>query len=287
MNVHKAVIVAAGWGTRFLPATRSVPKEMLPLLDKPLLHYSVAEAVASGITHIIVVTAEGKEAMAEYFKPNPALEAVLEEKGMNGLLEAVRSIPKMAELSYVCQQEKKGLGHAIGMAKEVVGNEPFAVILPDDIIDSEVPALKQLLGTFTRYKGSVVAVEWVPKNEISAYGVVKPRAVSPSVSQVLDLIEKPKPEDAPSDLGIVGRYVLTPEIFTAIEATPPGSGGEIQITDAIKRLLKQQHVYALEFEGVRQDTGTPIGWLKAQLHYAFKDPEMKRELLEYIFRLSQ
>jgi UTP--glucose-1-phosphate uridylyltransferase len=223
--------------------------------------------------------------MAEYFQPNPALEQALEEKGKDELLEVVRSIPKMAEFSFVCQQEKKGLGHAIGTAKEAVGDEPFAVILPDDIIDSEVPALKQLLDTFARYKGSVVAAERVPRNEISAYGVVTPRAVSPSVSQVLDLVEKPEPEDALSELGIVGRYVLTPEIFAAIEATLPGSGGEIQITDGIKRLLKEQHVYALEFQGVRQDTGTPIGWLKAQLHFAFKDPEMRRELKNYISKM--
>ena len=286
MKISKAVIVAGGWGTRFLPVTKSIPKEMLPLLDRPMIHHAVAEAVNSGIRQVVMITARGKQAIADYFADNPELESFLKQKGKEGLYESVRRLSQLADISYVRQEERLGLGHAILMAKDVVGDEPFAVILPDDIIDSRVPALKQLIAVFEQYNSSVLAVEHIVRQDTIKYGVIEPKPVSAGISQVLDLVEKPAPADAPSDLGIVGRYILTPQIFDAIEATAPGRGGEIQITDALKLLLKQQAIYALEFDGIRHDTGTPLGWLKAQLAFALKDPRLGPEHRDYLRRIS-
>ncbi len=286
MKISKAVIVAGGWGTRFLPVTKSIPKEMLPLLDRPMIHHAVVEAVNSGIRQVVMITAKGKQAIADYFADNPELESFLKQKGKEGLYESVRRLSQLADISYVRQEERLGLGHAILMAKDVVGDEPFAVLLPDDIIDSRVPALKQLIAVFEQYNSSVLAVEHIVRQDTIKYGVIEPKPVSAGISQVLDLVEKPAPADAPSDLGIVGRYILTPQIFKAIEATAPGRGGEIQITDALKLLLKQQAIYALEFDGIRHDTGTPLGWLKAQLAFALKDPRLGPELKEYLQRIS-
>jgi UTP--glucose-1-phosphate uridylyltransferase len=257
MRVSKAVIVAAGWGTRFLPATKAQPKEMLPLLDKPLIQYTVEEAAGSGIEQVVIVTAPGKRSIDDHFSPAPGLEAFLEKSGKTALLAGVRRLTALAAITYVIQQQRLGLGHAVLQARDAIGDEPFAVLLPDDIVDSRAPVLSQMLNVFSRYKASVLAVEQINRRDSSKYGVIKPEKLAAGVYQVRGLVEKPPPEDAPSRLGIVGRYILMPGIFDAIEATPPGKGGEIQLTDAIKLLMAKQPVYACEFEGVRYDTGTP------------------------------
>ena len=282
MRVRKAVITAAGRGTRFLPVTRSVPKEMIPLVDKPLIHYAVAEAVASGIREIIFITANGKHAIEDYFKRNPELEDFLESKGDLELLAEMRALPDMADFFYVMQEEPLGLGHAVLTAREMVGDEPFAVILPDDIIIDSVPALKQMLAVYQEYGASVIAVEKIAPQDSVKYGVIKPETVSPRTHRIKGLVEKPLPAEAPSNLGVVGRYILTPEIFDAIEATPPGMIKEIQLTDALQRLLARQPIYALEFEGTRYDTGTPMGLLEANVALALKTPALAQELRDYL-----
>ena len=282
MSVRKAVITAAGRGTRFLPVTRSVPKEMIPLVDKPLIHYAVAEAVASGIREIIFITANGKHAIEDYFKRNPELEDFLESKGDLELLAEMRALPDMADFFYVMQEEPLGLGHAVLTAREMVGDEPFAVILPDDIISDSVPALKQMLAVYQEYGASVIAVEKIAPQDSVKYGVIKPETVSPGTHRIKGLVEKPLPAEAPSDLGVVGRYILTPEIFDAIEATPPGMIKEIQLTDALQRLLARQPIYALEFEGTRYDTGTPLGLMEANVALALKTPALAQELRAYL-----
>ena len=224
--VKKAVIVAAGAGTRFLPITKSIPKEMLPLLSRPLIHYNVEEITASGIKEVIFIIARGKEAIVDYFKPSPALEAFLEAKGDKARLEELRALPRMAKFSHVYQDAPKGLGHAVGTAREAVGNEPFAVILPDDIVDSEVPVLRQMLDVYEKHPGNVVLVEKCRREDTRRYGIIDAEAVGEGVCQLKDLVEKPRPEEAPSNLGIVGRYILQPEIFDAIAHTKPGKGGE-------------------------------------------------------------
>jgi len=285
MKVRKAVIIAAGRGTRFLPVTRSQPKEMLPLLDRPLIHYAVEEALDSGIKQVIMVTARGKSAIEDYFDHSSELEHFLEQKGDKERLKQMRAMSRMADISYVRQKEQLGLGHAILVATEIVGNEPFAVILPDDIIDSPVPALKSMLGVYEQYGGGVLAVERVSDEDTSRYGIIEPEKVAERIYQVMNLVEKPGPSKAPSRLGIVGRYVLPPEIFEALKVTPPGTGNEIQVTDALRLLLKQQKLYAWELEGVRHDTGTPSGWLKANVAYALKDAAIGPELKAYLKKL--
>ena len=285
MKVRKAVIIAAGRGTRFLPVTRSQPKEMLPLLDRPLIHYAVEEALDSGIKQVIMVTARGKSAIEDYFDHSSELEHFLEQKGDKERLKQMRAMSRMADISYVRQKEQLGLGHAILVAAEIVGDEPFAVILPDDIIDSPVPALKSMLGVYEQYGGGVLAVERVSDEDTSRYGIIEPEKVAERIYRVLDLVEKPGPSKAPSRLGIVGRYVLPPEIFEALKVTPPGTGNEIQVTDALRLLLKQQKLYAWELEGVRHDTGTPSGWLKANVAYALKDAAIGPELKAYLKKL--
>jgi len=285
MKVRKAVIIAAGWGTRFLPVTKAVPKEMLPLVDKPLIHYAVEEAVASGLTDIIIVTATGKEAIEDYFSRNAGLEAFLKRKGETGLWQRVHHLSEMAGITYVRQEERLGLGHAVLTAADAVGQQPFAVILPDDIIDSSVPALKQLLAVYEQCQASVLAVEAVGPQESRKYGIINPIEVAGDTCRVSGLVEKPAPAEAPSNLGIVGRYILTPQVFAAIRATRPGKGGEIQLTDALELLLEKQPVYALRFEGTRHDTGTPLGWLAAQVAFALKDPRLGPEIKERLRRL--
>jgi UTP--glucose-1-phosphate uridylyltransferase len=286
MKVRKAVVIAAGWGTRFLPITRSLPKEMLPLVDRPLIQYSVEEALNSGIEQIIMVTARGKQTMEDYFDSSAELEAFLEKKGDTARLEQVRELSGMIDVSYIRQKEQLGLGHAISMARDIVGGEPFAVILPDDIIDSDVPALKRMIEIYEQYGGGVVAVERIKDEDTRRYGVIEPKQLSERVYQALRLVEKPEPEQAPSRLGIVGRYILPPEIFDIIKVTPPGKGGEIQITDALQLLLKKQKFYAFELEGIRHDTGTPLGWLIANIAYALKRDDVGPELREYLKNLS-
>ena len=269
-HVKKAIIVAAGAGTRFLPLTKSVPKEMLPLMSKPIIQYAVEEITASGVKEIVFIIAHGKEAIVDYFNPDPALETFLVAKGNTSRLREIRALPRMAHFSHVYQSAPLGLGHAVGMAEEAVGNEPFAVVLPDDIIDSEVPVLKQMLEIYKKHPGNILLVEKCQPEDTVRYGIIDADTVAPGVFKVKHLVEKPKPEYAPSNLGIVGRYILMPEIFDAIAHTKPGKDGEIQLTDAINLLLETQPVYACEFEGVRHDTGTPEGWLKANVAWADK-----------------
>jgi UTP--glucose-1-phosphate uridylyltransferase len=242
MKVRKAVITAAGWGTRFLPVTKSQPKEMLPLVDKPLIHYSVEELVDSGIEQVIMVTAQGKRAIEDYFDRSLELEHVLEQKGDTKRLEEMRELSRLVDICYVRQKEQLGLGHAILTARGIVGDEPFAVLLPDDIIDSQVPVLKQMLGVYEQYKTSVIAVERVSRQDTVKYGIIEPKPVSQRVYQVLSLVEKPEPAEAPSDLGVVGRYILMPQIFDAIAVAPSGKDQEIQLTDALQLLLGKQAI---------------------------------------------
>ena len=282
MKVKKAIFPVAGMGTRFLPATKSSPKEMLPLIDKPLVQYVVEEAVASGIEQILFVTGRGKRAIEDHFDISIELETHLLEKGKNKTLRAVREIADLLDIFYVRQKKALGLGHAILCAKDFVGNEPFAVLLGDDIIDSERPCLRQLLDTFEIYSSSVLALEKVPMANISSYGCVKAQAVTERVFEVLDMIEKPKQEEAPSDMAIIGRYVLTPRIFGILEQQEPGKGGEIQLTDAILTLSKEEKVYGCLFEGLRHDCGDKLGFLKATVDMALKRPEFRTEFEAYL-----
>jgi UTP--glucose-1-phosphate uridylyltransferase len=285
MKVRKAVITAAGWGTRFLPVTRSQPKEMLPLVDRPLIHYAVEEAMRSGIEQVIMVTAMGKRAIEDYFDRHLDLEHFLEEKGETEMLRKTLEISSLVDICYVRQKEQLGLGHAVLMVKDVVGNEPFAVMLPDDIIDSKVPGLKQMIDVYEKYRASVVAVERVSDEDIGKYGIIGSKKEAKRVYEVSSLVEKPSPAQAPSHLGIVGRYILTPRIFEVLRLTPPGKNGEVQLTDALQLFLKQsfcEGLYACELEGTRYDAGTPLGWLKANVALALKRKDFNPGLREYL-----
>ncbi|MBI2918605.1 MAG: UTP--glucose-1-phosphate uridylyltransferase GalU [Chloroflexi bacterium] len=281
-QVRKAVITAAGWGTRFLPATKAQPKEMLPLVDKPMIQYVVEEAVAAGIEQLIIVTALGKRAIEDHFDRSLELEAALESRGDTRLLADVRRISDLADICYIRQKEQLGLGHAVLTARNLVGQEPFALLLPDDIIAGPVPVLSQLLEVYHRFGCSVVAVEQVARERLGSYGVISPRPIEKRVYRVQELIEKPDPADAPSDLGVVGRYVLTPEVFDAIVETPPGKGGEIQLTDGLRLLLQWQGIYACQFEGTRYDAGTPLGFLKASVELALAREDIGPALRQYL-----
>jgi len=285
MEISRAVIPAAGWGTRFLPQTKAIPKEMLPLVDKPLIQHIVEEATASGIEQIIIVTSPSKSNIEEHFGRSFELENVLGQRKEEALLEEVRRVAGLANICYVRQNEQLGLGHAILAASEAVGHEPFAVFLPDDIFDAPVPVMKQMLEVYRHYGGSVIALYRVGDEGTRRYGIVKPKRVGERVYQVLDMEEKPGPEHAPSDLAILGRYILTPEIFEALRVTPPGKGGEIQLTDGLALLLTQQAVYGYEFEGTYYDAGTPLSLLKASVALALKHPEMGAELKDYLQKL--
>lgn len=267
MHVKKAVIPAAGLGTRFLPITKSVPKELLPILDRPMLQYVVEEAAEAGIEEVIVVTAPGKESIAAYFQPRPELEERLAETGADDLLEMVRYVSGLARVSFVIQEEPLGLGHAVLTAKEAVGDEPFVVILPDDIIDHRPGVITQLLAVSEKYQAGSVAVEQVPWEVIHNYGVVDAEPKEERTHSVKRLVEKPARAEAPSNLSIVGRYILPAEIFDCLERTPPGTKGEIQLTDGIGLLLEEQDIYAYEFLGTRYDGGTPLGLLRASLEF--------------------
>lgn len=288
MKVRKAIFPVAGLGTRFLPATKSSPKEMLPLIDKPLVQYVVEEAVSAGITQIIFVTGRTKRTIEDHFDLSPELESHLEEKGKDETLQEVRDIADMVDIYYVRQKKALGLGHAILCARDFIGNEPFAVLLGDDIIDSDKPCLKQLLEVYEQYHGSVLALEQVPMEQISSYGCVAAQPVGERVVQVTDMVEKPKREEAPSNLAIIGRYVLTPAIFPILESQEPGRGGEIQLTDAIKRLSLDEKVYGCLFEGLRHDCGDKLGFLKATVDLALKRDEFRGEFASYLReRLTQ
>lgn len=287
MKIRKAVITAAGWGTRFLPITKAQPKEMLPLIDRPLIQYCVEEACASGIEQIIMVTALGKRALEDYFDRSFELEYLLEQKKDMKRLKEMRELSSLVNIWYVRQKEQLGLGHAILTVKDLVGDEPFAVLLPDDIIDSHVPALKQMIDVYEEYKSSVVAVEEVSLPDTVKYGIIEPRRISERIYGVNSLVEKPAPSKAPSRLGIVGRYILMPEVFTALEATLPGKNREIQLTDALQIMLQHQSIYACEFEGVRYDAGTPLGWLKANVVLGLRRPDIGPDFKEYLQKLCR
>lgn len=286
MKVRKAVIPAAGFGTRFLPATKSQPKEMLNIIDKPLIQYGVEEAVDSGIESISVITSRGKSSMEDHFDRSPELEEFLEEKGKLDLLKEVRRISSLAEFWFVRQKKALGLGHAILMAENFIGSDPFAVLLPDDIFVCDIPCIRQLIDTFLELKASVIVLGRVDEEGTKKYGIIKPKQVSERVFQVEDLIEKPGPEKAHSDLAIIGRYVFTPKIFDAIRKTEPDKTGEIQITDAIKVLLDTQPVYGYLFEGKRYDCGHKLGFIEAVIDLALKRPEFAKELREYLSNIS-
>jgi UTP--glucose-1-phosphate uridylyltransferase len=287
--VRKAVFPAAGLGTRFLPATKAQPKEMLPLVDKPIIQYGVEEAVASGVDNIILVTGRGKNAIEDHFDVSVELETFLEARGKHEQAAEIRKISNMINFAYVRQGEPLGLGHAVLVARELVGNEPFAVILADDVIDANPPAVKQLIEVFERLEGPVLAVERVPREDISNYGVI---AIDPSaphgdgIYQVRDLIEKPRREEAPSDLAIIGRYLLTPDIFPALADTKSDRTGEIQLTNGLRELLKSRPIYACEVKGVRHDTGNKLGFLKAVVYFALRRPDLADKFSEYLTSLD-
>ena len=282
MTVRKAVILAAGFGTRMLPATKAQPKEALPLVDKPIIQYAVEEAAASGLEQVIIVTSIGKRAVEDHFDRSLELEQALEAKGDEARLAEVRRISDLAHIVYVRQKEQLGIGHAVLTVREVVGREPFVLFLPDDVIVSEVPAARQLINVFEAQGGSVLALEEVPPEEVPNYGVVDGEPISEGLWRVRGLVEKPSVVDAPSNLAVVGRYVLTPEIFDALDETPPGKGGEIQITDGLANLLKRQPMFAYRFEGRRYDTGRPLGLLKASIEIALMRADLGPELKTYL-----
>ena len=282
MDVRKAIIPAAGLGTRLLPVSKVVPKELLPLVDRPMLHYIVEEALDAGITQIIIVTSKVKNSIADYFDPAPHLEKILIERGEYFSAAAMRRVRTEAEFTFVQQDEQLGLGHAIYTARHAVGDQPFAVLLPDDIIDAPTPVTGQLLKTALRYDSSVVAVEEVLPEHISGYGVVKSVAVADGVYRVLGMVEKPSNKDAPSNLGIVGRYILTPEIFEALSRITTGVKGELQLTDGISLLMAKQKVYACRFQGIRHDAGNPLGLMKAAVSLALKRPDLGSALKEWL-----
>lgn len=285
MKIKKAIIPAAGLGTRFLPATKAQPKEMLPIVDKPTIQYIVEEAVESGIEDIIIVSGRGKRAIEDHFDTSYELEETLLKKNKLDLLESVRGISSLANIHYIRQKEPKGLGHAIHCANRFIGNEPFAVLLGDDIVRSEQPCLSQLIEMYDKYEGSVLGVQTVPDDIVSSYGVIEPDygyKMEENMLRVKSLVEKPNKEDAPSNYAIMGRYILTPGIFSILENLPPGKGGEIQLTDAIKILNEKETVYAFEFKGKRYDIGNKIGFIKATIDFALFREDLKEELKEYL-----
>jgi UTP--glucose-1-phosphate uridylyltransferase len=281
-KVRKAVFPAAGLGTRFLPATKASPKEMLPLVDKPLIQYSVEEAVASGIESVLIITGRDKSAIENHFDMSFELEELLKRNGKHDVLEEVQAISDIARINYTRQRQALGLGHAIYQAKDFVGDEPFAALLADDIVDSEKPALLQMVEVFEKYQAPVIATMPVEGEAISRFGVIDAEEVEPNVYKIRDMVEKPKLADAPSDLAIIGRYIFTPDIFAAIERTQPGAGGEIQITDAMRILLKERPMYAVKLEGVRHDAGDKLGFLIATVQYALKRDDLGMEFREYL-----
>ncbi|MBI4610618.1 MAG: UTP--glucose-1-phosphate uridylyltransferase GalU [Candidatus Rokubacteria bacterium] len=286
MSVRKAVFPAAGLGTRFLPATKAQPKEMLPLVDKPTIQYVVEEAVASGLSEIIIVTGRGKRAIEDHFDAAFELEYYLQDRGKVEELAQIKTISELASVSYVRQKEPLGLGHAILCARPLVGEEPFAVFLGDDLIVSQTPCMRQLLEVFERYGGPVVAVERIPSDQIGRYGVIRPKPLGGNVFEVLDLVEKPAPHEAPSDLAIIGRYVLTPDLFGMLAETRPDGRGEIQVTDGLRALRRQRPLYAVEFEGKRYDTGDKLGFLKATVEFALARPDLADAFRAYLKSLE-
>ena len=281
-RIRKAVIPAAGLGTRFLPATKSMPKEMLPIIDTPIIQFVVEEAIAAGIDDIIIITGRGKKAIEDYFDTSPELESHLFKNKKYALLREIKDISALVDIHYIRQKEPKGLGDAVLKAEKHVGNEPFAVLLGDDIIKAEIPCIKQLTNLFGRYNKSIIAVEEVPKAKVSSYGIIKGREIDEFIYRIEEIIEKPSVEEAPSSIGTVGRYVLTPAIFDCIKETKPGSGNEIQLTDAIKLLMEKEDVFAYSFKGKRYDAGDKTGYVKAIIDFALEKEDLKAEIVQYL-----
>jgi UTP--glucose-1-phosphate uridylyltransferase len=281
--IRKAVFPAAGLGTRFLPATKAQPKEMLPLVDKPIIQYGVEEAVAAGIDNIILVTGRGKNAIEDHFDVSVELETFLETRGKKELLAEIRKISNLINFSYVRQGEPLGLGHAVLVTRPLVGEEPFAVILGDDVIDADPPAIRQMIHVFEDVQSPVLAIERVPKDDVSAYGVIDvAEEVRPGVYRIRDLVEKPPRNEAPSDLAIIGRYILTPDIFPALAATASDRTGEIQLTNGLRRLLQSRPIYGCRVDGVRHDTGNKLGFLKAVVYFALRRPDLAEQFRDYL-----
>jgi UTP--glucose-1-phosphate uridylyltransferase len=285
-KIRKAVFPAAGLGTRFLPQTKAIPKEMLPLVDKPLIQYSVEEAVASGVESVLIVTGRDKSAIEDHFDISFELEHVLKERGKEEEFSQVRAVAEMARISYTRQKQALGLGHAIYQAKDFAGGEAFAALLPDDVVDAETPALKQMVAVFEKFNAPVIATMQVAGEAISRFGVIDAEEVEPGVFKVRDMVEKPPFAEAPSDLAIIGRYIFTPDIFEAIEQTTPGAGGEIQITDAMRLLLKKRPLYALKLEGTRYDAGDKLGFLIATVEFALKRDDLGKDFRDYLAQLN-
>lgn len=287
MKIRKAVIPVAGFGTRFLPATRSIPKVMIPVFDRPAVHFSVAEAAQAGIEHIVFVLSHGQDAVGHYFDRIPELEHALERSGHDATLQDMLAISEMAEISYVYQKQQLGLGHAVLTAKYAVGTEPFAVFLPDDLIWSDTSTIGSMVEVASEYASCVIAVKEVPDEAVPSLGIIDPTPIDDVVSRVLGMVEKPALSDAPSNLAIIGRYILTPEIFDALERVKPGALGEFQLTDAIALLLPTQKVYAYRFPGMHFDVGTPIGLLKASVYAALRNGNLSDELRDWIKGVTQ
>jgi UTP--glucose-1-phosphate uridylyltransferase len=285
-RIKKAIFPVAGLGTRFLPATKAQPKVMLPLVDKPIIHYVVEEALNSGIETIIFVTGRAHEAIENYFDVSVELQDFLREKKKEGMLREIEDISNLITPCYIRQKTAQGLGHAVLVAKELIGNEPFAVFLADDVIEAPIPCMKQMIGIYERYQCSVIAVQQVAPEDTKSYGIISPRSLEPGLHQILDMVEKPDPKDAPSNLAVIGRYILTPEIFELLEKTTPGKGGEIQLTDAIKQLLRRQAVYGHTIQGQRYDTGDKLGFLQATVEYALRNPEIGEGFRKYLQQLD-
>ncbi len=286
MQVKKAIIPAAGLGTRFLPATKAQPKEMLPIVDKPTIQYIIEEAVQSGIEEILIITGRNKRAIEDHFDKSVELEQELECTGKDELLKLVKDISNMANIHYIRQKEPKGLGHAISCARTFVGNEPFAVMLGDDVVDSEVPCLKQLINCYNEFKTTILGVQEVPKKDVHKYGIVKGIHIEERVYKVKDLVEKPKVEEAPSNVAILGRYIITPQIFDILASTKPGKGGEIQLTDALKELINLEAMYAYNFEGRRYDVGDKQGFLEANVEFALKRKDLNESFMKYLLGIK-
>lgn len=285
LKVRKAIIPAAGLGTRFLPATKAQPKEMLPIVDKPTIQYIVEEAIESGIEDIIIVTGRNKRAIEDHFDKSYELEEELRKKGKQDLLSQVQDISNLVDIHYIRQKEPKGLGHAIHCAKSFIGNEPFAVLLGDDIVNSEVPCLKQMISIYNEYKTTVLGVQHVPQEDIPKYGIVSCKQVDDRVYKVKDLVEKPDIENAPSNIAILGRYIISPHIFEFLESATPGKGGEIQLTDALKSLISNEAIYAYDFEGKRYDVGNRLGFLEATVEYALTRDDIKDDFKTYLTKI--
>jgi UTP--glucose-1-phosphate uridylyltransferase len=281
-RIRKAVFPAAGLGTRFLPATKAQPKEMLPLVDKPIIQYGVEEAVEAGIDNIILVTGRGKNAIEDHFDVSVELETFLEARGKKELLAEIRKISNLINFSYVRQGEPLGLGHAVLVTRNLVGDEAFAVILGDDVIDANPPAIKQMMDVFNEVKGPVLAIERVPKSDVSSYGIIEAEELRDGVYRIRDMVEKPPRDEAPSDLAIIGRYILTPDIFPALEATVSDRTGEIQLTNGLRHLLKTRPVYGCRIDGVRHDTGNKLGFLKAVVYFALRRPDLSEAFRDYL-----